>query len=188
MTQRAETTVAECSLTSCVWARFLIGSHTMPGKRHVHVFRCNPPTALWQNDRGLFTCHCGSTGVKRTPIKSQHTKLTLQKKILPPLLPGFELATFRSRVRRSYQQAIPAPPLGKIRNGILYRIPRWALHPSSFVASFRSDHHVLLYWLVERPMIWRMFQHVPYYIWLQLAFHLRCCCLVVAVVVFLQRR
>ena len=35
--------------------------------------------------------------------------LTLVKKILPPLLPGFELATFRSRDRRSNQQAIPAP-------------------------------------------------------------------------------
>ena len=41
-----------------------------------------------------------------TPNKSQHIKLTLEKKILPPLLPGFELATFRSRGRRSYQQAI----------------------------------------------------------------------------------
>ena len=45
--------------------------------------------------------------MERTPNKSQHTKLTQEKKILPPLLPGFELATFRSRVRRSYQQAIP---------------------------------------------------------------------------------
>ena len=34
-------------------------------------------------------------------IKSRHTKLTLEKKFLPPLLPGFEFATFRSRVRRS---------------------------------------------------------------------------------------
>ena len=31
-----------------------------------------------------------------------------EKKILPPLLSGFELATFRSRARRSNQQAIPA--------------------------------------------------------------------------------
>ena len=60
---------------------------------------------------GIFTCHCGNTGVERTPNKSQHTKLTLEKKIVPPLLPGFELATFRSRVRRSNQQAIPAPEL-----------------------------------------------------------------------------
>ena len=55
--------------------------------------------------------HCGSTGVERTPNYSQHTKLSLEKKILPPLLPGFELATLRSRVRRSYQQAIPRLPL-----------------------------------------------------------------------------
>ena len=55
-----------------------------------------------QNDRGFFvvffTCHCGSTGMERTPNEIQHTKSTLEKKILPPLLPGFELATFRSRV------------------------------------------------------------------------------------------
>ena len=36
------------------------------------------------------------------------SQLTLEKKILPPILLGFELATFRSQVRRSYQQAIPA--------------------------------------------------------------------------------
>ena len=40
-------------------------------------------------------------GMERTPNKSQHTNLTLEKKIIPLLLPGFELATFRSRVRRS---------------------------------------------------------------------------------------
>ena len=57
---------------------------------------------------GVFYVPLGDAGVERTPNKSQHTKLTLEKKILPPLLPGFELATFRSRVWRSNQQAIPA--------------------------------------------------------------------------------
>ena len=47
--------------------------------------------------------------MERTPNKSQHKKLTLEKKILPPLLPGFEPTVFRSRVRRSNQQTIPAP-------------------------------------------------------------------------------
>ena len=46
--------------------------------------------------------------MERTANRSRHTKLTLEKKILPPLLPGLELATFRSRVQRSYQQAVPA--------------------------------------------------------------------------------
>ena len=35
--------------------------------------------------------HCGNAGMERTPNKSQHIKLTLEKKILPPLLPGVEL-------------------------------------------------------------------------------------------------
>ena len=52
-------------------------------------------------------------GVEGTPNKSQHTKLTLKKKILLPLLPGFKLATFRSLVRHSDQQAISAPSLSK---------------------------------------------------------------------------
>ena len=39
--------------------------------------------------------------MERTPNKSRHRKLTLEKKILPLLLPGFELATFPSRVWRS---------------------------------------------------------------------------------------
>ena len=74
----------------------------------VCVFRCNLPPALLAEWPGSFTCHCGNTGLERTPRKSQHTKLTLEKKILPPLLPGFELATFRPRARRCYQQAILA--------------------------------------------------------------------------------
>ena len=41
-----------------------------------------------------ITCHCGNTGVERTPNKSQHTKLTLETKIPLPLLPGFELANY----------------------------------------------------------------------------------------------
>ena len=55
---------------------------------------------FWQND-GVFYVLLRFYGVERTPNKSQHTKLTLEKKTLRPLLPGFELATFRSRVRRS---------------------------------------------------------------------------------------
>ena len=47
--QRAETIIAKSSrlwpnLTSCVWARFRIGSHTMPGQRHSQP----TPTALVQ--------------------------------------------------------------------------------------------------------------------------------------------
>ena len=69
--------------------------------KRVCVLRCKLQPAILAEWPGSFTNHCGNTGVERTPSKSQHTKLTLEKKILLPLLPGFELATFRSRVRRS---------------------------------------------------------------------------------------
>ena len=75
----------------------------------VCLCRCKLPSALLAEWPGSFTCHCSNTGVERTPGKSQHTKLTLEKKILPQLLLGVELATFQSRVRRANQQAIPLP-------------------------------------------------------------------------------
>ena len=75
--------------------------------KDVCVFRCNLPPALLAEWPGSFTCPCSNPGVERTPNKSQHTKMTLEKRILPLLLPGFELATFRSWVWCSNQQALP---------------------------------------------------------------------------------
>ena len=77
--------------------------------KSVCVFRCNLPPALLAEWLGSFTCHCSITGVEWTLHKSQHAKLTLKKKILPPLLLGFEPTTFRSRVQRSSQQATQLP-------------------------------------------------------------------------------
>ena len=93
--QRAETTVTECSLTSCVWTRFLTGPTLCLDSgivspfglywvKGVCLFGCNLSAALLADWPGSFTCHCGNTGMERTLNKSQHTKLTLEKKILPP--------------------------------------------------------------------------------------------------------
>ena len=50
-----------------------------------------------------------------TEKKSLHAKVTLDKKILPSLLPGFELATFRSRVRRSTNEMkVRVRPLNRL--------------------------------------------------------------------------
>ena len=49
--------------------------------------------------------------MERTLNKGQHTKLTLEKNILPPLLPGFELVTFRSQVRHSAGQDVSSKPV-----------------------------------------------------------------------------
>ena len=52
------------------------------------------------NDRDLLRATAVTRGWIGYRNKSLHRKLTLEKKILPPLLQGFEPATFQSGVRR----------------------------------------------------------------------------------------
>ena len=104
MAPRAETTVAERSLTilrvSSFPERFPRYAWRVSWSAHTdfvgsRVYACLGVTFhlhVWQNDRGLLY-HCDNTGLERTPSKSQRLKLTLEKKILPPLLPGFEPVT-----------------------------------------------------------------------------------------------
>ena len=61
---------------------------------------------FWQNDWGLLRATAVTWGWNEYQNKSQHWNLTLGKKILPPLLQGFEPATFRSQVRHSNHWAI----------------------------------------------------------------------------------
>ena len=77
------------------------------------VYACLAVTChlhFWQNDRGLLSATAVTRGLNGYRNKSKHRKLTqtLEKKIFPPLLWGFEPAPFRSRVRRSNHWAIPA--------------------------------------------------------------------------------
>ena len=64
---------------------------------------------FWQNDRDLLHATAVTRGWNGYRNQSQHRKSTLEKKILPPLLQGFEPGTFQSRVRRSNHWAIPVP-------------------------------------------------------------------------------
>ena len=73
----------------------------------VCVFRCNLPPALLAEWLGSFTCHCSNTREEQTPNKSQHRKLTLEKKISQPILSGLKLANFWSWVRHSTNCAVP---------------------------------------------------------------------------------
>ena len=87
--------------------------------RKVHAYlavTCHPH--FWQNDRGLFRATAVTRGWNRYRNKSQHRKLTLEKKILLTLLQGFEPTTSWSRLRRSNHWAIPAPQvLGAWKKG-----------------------------------------------------------------------
>ena len=76
------------------------------------VYACLAVTChlrFWQNDRGLLRATAVTRGWNGYRNKSQHRKLTLEKKILPPLQQGFEPATFQSRVRYSNHWVIPDP-------------------------------------------------------------------------------
>ena len=82
-------------------------------KIHIRkVYACLAVTChlhFWQNDRDFLRATAVTRGWNGYRNKSQHRKSTLEKKILPPLLQGFEPATFQSRVRCSNHWAIPAP-------------------------------------------------------------------------------
>ena len=69
---------------------------------------------FWQNDQDLLCATAVTWGWNGYWNKSQHRKLTPEKKIFPPLLPGLEPGTFRSWVWRSNHWAIPAVPSQKV--------------------------------------------------------------------------
>ena len=64
---------------------------------------------FWQNDRGLLRATAVTGGWNEYWNKRQHRKSNVENKILPPLLQGFEPATFQSRVRRSNHWLSPLP-------------------------------------------------------------------------------
>ena len=97
-----------------------VSLHAKPHIRKVYV--CLAVTCylrFWQDDRGLLRATAVTQGWNGYRNKSQHRKLTLEKKILPPPQQGFEPATFRSRVWCSNHWAIPAP---QVYNSLVCKI------------------------------------------------------------------
>ena len=80
---------------------------------HIHkVYACLSVTChlrFWQNDQGLLHATAVTRGWNGYWNKSQHRKLTMEKKILLPLQQGFEPTTFQSLVQCSNHWAIPTP-------------------------------------------------------------------------------
>ena len=80
------------------------------------VSTCLPPPPTQAYSTNMFTIRKSHSSLLNLSwffdkyivgLPDKHTKLTLETKILLPLLSGFELVTFRPRVQRSYRQAIP---------------------------------------------------------------------------------
>ena len=74
----AETTMVECSPTSCMW----VGFHSTVSSKCVGVFRCNLPLALLT---GSVTCHCSNmnknqhknSGDENSPARGQTCDLVI---------------------------------------------------------------------------------------------------------------
>ena len=61
------------------------------------MLRCNLPPAILAEWPGSFLCYCCTMG-EEWILKYKHWKLTMENKILPPLLPELKPKTFQSRV------------------------------------------------------------------------------------------
>ena len=68
-------------------------SPTSLGQGCMGVFRCNLPPALLAEWSGSFTYHCGN-------MRMEH-KVTLEKKMIPPILSRFELVERRTRDQKA---------------------------------------------------------------------------------------
>ena len=102
------------------------------------VYACLAVTChlhFWQDDQDLLVLRATAVtrGWNRYQNKSQHRKLTLEKKILPPLPQGFEPTTFQSRVQRSNHWAVPAI-IVTIASQWLFTVSAF-LKPSPYTAS-----------------------------------------------------
>ena len=78
--QRAKKTVAKRNIKSCVFPDSIVSPLQLRLVKAVWVLRRNLSPALSEEWLGSFTCHCGNTGLERTPNKSRHRKLTPEKK------------------------------------------------------------------------------------------------------------
>ena len=118
------------------------------------VYACLAVTChlrFWQNDRGLLRATAVTRGWNGYRNKSQHRKLTLEKKILPPLQQGFKPATFRSRVRRSNHWAIPAPIVDAVSLSV-----QWSWIPSRCQrVCWRPSYHWRFHWRWHWRFHWR---------------------------------
>ena len=81
---------------------------------------------FWQNDQDILHAIGLTRGWNGYWNKNEHRKLTLEKKILAPLLLGLEPVTFQPWVRSSTTEL---PPLPKIKS-ITYPSQRTPLHLS----------------------------------------------------------
>ena len=74
---------------------------------------------FWQDDRGRLHATVETRGLERTPNNSQHTKLTLEKTLFPPFLPGLETRNLSITSPALYLLSYSVPAVGVGGWGVL---------------------------------------------------------------------
>ena len=89
--------------------------------------------------------------------KSQHWKLTLEEKILPPLLPGLEPATFRPRVRRRRSTTLAISTLRYALIVQFFSLSEWNAYwntPPNFFSFFFFLLSFSFWWRTSVASLW----------------------------------
>ena len=93
-------------------------------KSHIRkVYACLAVTCylhFWQNDQDFLRATVLTRGWNGYRNKSQHRKLTLEKKILPPFQQGFEPATFNHESGTLTTELSP-PPYSNLHSLVLFK-------------------------------------------------------------------
>ena len=97
-------TIPPCTSLQYSWFCVAVQSH-IRGMHVCLVVTCH--LYFWQNDRNLLRATAVTRGWNGYRSKNEHRKLTFENKFLPPILPGLEPETFRSRVRLSTIELSP---------------------------------------------------------------------------------
>ena len=98
--------------------RHVMQSQILESHACLAAFSCH--LHFWQNDRDLLRANAVTRGWNGCRNKIQHRKLTLEKKILPPLLQGFEPATcFKHESGAVTTELSPLPRKGYKQNIII---------------------------------------------------------------------
>ena len=123
---------------------------------------------FWQNNQDLLHATAVTQEWSGYRNKSQHRKLTLEKKVLPPVLPGFEPATFRLRVRRSVAELSSLP-----HQLSLTLLPSFRNHAiTSSLLSFSVSHtsyNRFAFFVLSKPhqvLLRQICLYMPYVIYL----------------------
>ena len=103
------------------------------------VYACLAVTChlhFWQNDRDLLRATAVTRWWNGYRNKSQHRKLTLEKKILPPFQQGFEPATFNHESGALTTELSPGVEVPPRKPPVCSRIDELSPSTSAFFACY----------------------------------------------------